>query len=210
MVDVTVSDASWRNEGFAEENKGRLFCFFYEKPVKNAFKSAQEERPVFEPRVFIKMLIPGDPLMNKDTYATERDKEAYPVEYERFRQKKSNTPAGCPIESWGQLSESQVMEFKALNIFTVEQFANLNDAAGMRIMGFNEMRLKARAFVNAHEAAENYERIKAEQDKKDAEMQALKDQIARLEAMMSAAAAPKPKGKGGRPKKIREPVQEAA
>ncbi len=171
--------------------KGQMHVFFYEAQIKNNFKSIQAERPIFEPKVKIKKLVPGDTRLIIDTFAKPEDFEKFPIEYARFRQKKTNMPAGTPIDAWPILSDSQKAEFKALNIFTVEQFANLPDEAGNRIMGMGDLRKKARAFVLAQEAGERLVKMeddaKALKAKEEEQAKVIADLTARLAALEKPA-----------------------
>lgn len=202
MADVDVmweTSPEAASEG-SSRGAGKMHVFFYEAQVKNAFKSTQAQRPIFDPRVKIKKLVPGDSRLVIDTFATQEHFEQFPVEYARFLQKKSNTPVGTPIEAWGILSDSQKAEFRALNILTVEQFANLSDEAGNRIMGLQDLRKKARAFVLAQEAGDKL----IEAQEREAK---LLERIAALEAAQQGA--PMPKRKYTRKPKAAQPPADA-
>jgi hypothetical protein len=64
--------------------------------------------------------------------------------------RKNNRVSGTPIEAVvSNLSDTQKAEFNALHIFTIDQFAQLADSVGNKIMGFNDLRDKARTFILA-------------------------------------------------------------
>lgn len=187
MADMEVGPASWRNEAFGEGGAGKTHVFFYEVQVKNQAKSLAAGRPIFESRVKIKKLVPGDSRLIIDTYARPEQFEEFPEAYARFTNKKENRPVGTPLDMWPVLSDQQKAEFRALNIFTIEQFANLPDGAAERIMGLHEFRKKARAFILAQEAGEKL--VKMEEDakvaaeKEAAQAQVIADLNARLAAL---------------------------
>ena len=52
--------AGWTNESFMEDNRGKMAVFFHAVQVRNNFKSDAEKRPIFEERIFIKKLVPGE------------------------------------------------------------------------------------------------------------------------------------------------------
>jgi hypothetical protein len=174
-------------EGTSTRGRGQMHVFFYEAQVKNNAKSLAAERPIFEPRIKIKKLVPGDSRLVIDNYARPEDFEQFPVEYARFKQKKSNMPVGTPIDAWPVLTDSQKAEFRAMNIFTVEQFANLPDEAGNRVMGLQELRKKARGFVLAQEAGEKLvameEKAKADEAEKANQAKVIAELTARLAAL---------------------------
>jgi hypothetical protein len=171
-----------------------MAVFFQAVQVQNNFLTAQEKRPIFQERIFLKKLVPGDNTLTIDRPMREQDIEDYPVEWARFEQKKEATVAGTPIEVWNAISETQKAEFKALNIFTIDQFAQLADIAGNKIMGFNDLREKARTFIAASQDSEIFDKIRAETD---AKLQAQDVEMAELRAMIAELTAKK----SGRPKK---------
>jgi hypothetical protein len=178
-----------------EDNRGKMAVFFHAVQVRNNFKSDAEKRPIFEERIFIKKLVPGDSTLIVDRPMREQDMEDFPIEWARFEQKKEQKVAGTPIDAWSAVSETQKAEFKALNIFTIDQFANLPDVAGDKIMGFNDLRSKARTFIMAAQDSQMMDKIRAEMDKK---LEAQEAELAELRAMINKRA--------GRPKK--ETVEE--
>ena len=187
MADVEVGEASWKDSSFMDGGKGKLFVFFYDKQVKHEAKSREAQRPIFTTRTMIKKLVPADPRVVIDTYARVEDYDKFPVEYARYVQKIAAKPEGTPIDAWPLLSDTQKAEFRALNIFTVEQFANLPDGAGSRIMGMQELRKKARAFVMAQEAGEKLvemeEKAKEQAAKENEQAKIIADLTARLAAL---------------------------
>jgi len=186
--------AGWTDESFMESNRGKMAVFFHAVQVQNNFLTAQEKRPIFQERIFLKKLVPGDNTLTIDRPMREQDIEDYPVEWARFEQKKEATVAGTPIEVWNAISETQKAEFKALNIFTIDQFAQLADIAGNKIMGFNDLREKARTFIAASQDSKMFDKIRAETD---AKLQAQDVEMAELRAMIAELTAKK----SGRPKK---------
>lgn len=175
-MDITVSDAAWRDSSFGESTKGKMHVFFHTTQVKDNFQTAQQKRPIFREKVFITKLVPGDQFLRIDRPIRETDMEEFPVEYQRFLQKKEQVPEGTPIAAWDEISDTQKAEFLALNILTVDQFANLPDSVGNKIMGFNDLRQKAREFCTP--AKELMNRLAAQ----DNEMAELKRQLAELTA----------------------------
>lgn len=186
--------AGWTDESFMESNRGKMAVFFHAVQVQNNFKTALEKRPIFEEKIFLKKLVPGDNTLTIDRPMREQDMEDFPVEWARYEQKKEAAVPGTPIEVWNVISETQKAEFKALNIFTIDQFAQLSDIVGNKIMGFNDLRDKARAFIAAAQDSQMLDKIRAETDEK---LKAQDVEMAELRAMISELTAKK----AGRPKK---------
>jgi hypothetical protein len=189
-----MQDANWTNESFMEDNRGKMAVFFHAVQVQNNFKTMTEKRPIFEEKVFLKKLVPGDSTLVVDRPMREQDVEDYPVEWARFEQKKEQRVSGTPIDVWTAISETQKAEFKALHIFTIDQFAQLADSVGNKIMGFNDLRDKARSFIAAAKDSEIFDKIRAETDAKLAQQEEEMAQLRELVNQLSAK-------KSGRPKK---------
>ena len=189
-----MQDANWTNDSFMEDNRGKMAVFFHTVQVQNNFKTMTEKRPIFEEKVFLKKLVPGDSTLVVDRPMREQDVEEYPIEWARFEQKKEQRVSGTPIDVWSAISETQKAEFKALHIFTIDQFAQLADSVGNKIMGFNDLRDKARAFIAAAKDSAVFDKIRAETDAKLAQQEEEMAQLRELVNQLSAK-------KSGRPKK---------
>jgi hypothetical protein len=190
--------AGWTNESWMEDNRGKMAVFFYTKQVQNSFKTAQENRPIFDEKIFLKKLVPGDSTLIVDRPMRSTDVEEHPIEWARFEQKKENRVSGTPLDAWPILSDTQKAEFRALNIFTIDQFAQLPDSVGNKIMGFNDLRDKARTFILAAKDSKLMDNVRAETEKV---MQTQAAEIAQLREMINELTAKK-----GRPRK--ETVEE--
>ena len=189
-----MQDANWTNDSFMEDNRGKLAVFFHSKQVQNNFKTMTEKRPIFEEKIFLKKLVPGDSTLVVDRPMREQDIEEYPIEWARFEQKKEQRVSGTPIDVWSAISETQKAEFKALHIFTIDQFAQLADSVGNKIMGFNDLRDKARSFIAAAKDSAVFDKIRAETDAKLAQQE---EEMAQLRELVNQLTAKK----SGRPKK---------
>jgi hypothetical protein len=187
-------DANWTNESFMEDNRGKMAVFFHTVQRQNNFKTMTEKRPIFEEKIFLKKLVPGDSTLVVDRPMRETDIEEFPVEWARFQQKKEQKVSGTPIDAWVILSDTQKAEFKALHIYTIDQFAQLADSAGNKIMGFNDLRDKAKAFIAAAQDSQMFDKIRAETDAKLAQQE---EEMAQLRALVNELSAKK----AGRPKK---------
>lgn len=194
-MEVNVSQAQWSSmQNPGQPTMRQTMITFYDREVQNHFKSEQEGRPIFEMKCYIRKIPPGDKLLEIDRKATKQDFIRYPREYEMY-QKYATTPVeGTPLEAWAQITRAQVAEYKALNIFTVEQLANLPDGYGHKIMGFQNWKQKAQSFLMASKGQSEFDRLQTELKKRDEEIermkvnenasaQLMKDLQARLEAL---------------------------
>lgn len=190
----------------------RLAVKFYKKPVKMEFASQEAGRPIFEERTYIKIMVPGDGLTEIDRPIYDEDKQRFPKHWYDFVNREGNEEVvtGTPLTEWTLISKSQAEELRGIKFYTVESIAHASDLQLQKIgmlggMSPHSFRDKAKAFLNkAQDSAEvakreeelnalreENARIKAESDAKFAKMQE------QMEALMEMAA----EKKRGRAKK---------
>ena len=181
-MDVQVSQAGWTqmaNPG--QPGVRQTMISFYDREVQNQFKSEQEGRPIFEMKCYIRKVPPGDKLVEIDRKASKQDFLRYPQEYEMYMKHQTTPVNGTPLEAWAQVTRAQVAEYKALNILTVEQLAELPDGYGHKIMGFQGWKQKAQSFLMAAKGQGEFDKLQTELRKRD-------EEIARMKANENATA----------------------
>ena len=171
------------DEGNADS---RLAVTFYKRSVKQEDESIAAGRPIFKEFDFVRICVPGDNLTEIDTYAQESHKARFPRQWAHYQNQVGSQEQiiGTPIEEWTLISRSQADELKGIKFRTVEDVANCSDQqlqrigmiAGMSPHGFRE---KAKQFLNL--ASET-----AEVAQKEAEMQALREENAKIKAETDA------------------------
>jgi hypothetical protein len=163
---------------FAMDNK--LLVQFYVRPIHNAFKSAEQGRPIYEEEEYIKVIIPGDSKTTVDCPVDDTFRTRFAKQYERFKKGIAEAVTGTPLEMWPQMSVGMVAEMKAINVSTVEQLAGLSDAVSQKIMGFHDLRRKAQAFLDAAAGEAVNNKLQSELEKRDNEIELLKAQMQQL------------------------------
>ena len=164
----------------------RLAVQFYKKTVKQDIASDEAGRPIFKEFDFVRIMIPGDNLTEIDTYAQESHKQRFPRQWAHYQNQVASHEdiIGTPLEQWPQVTRSQAEELRGLKFHTVESIADCSDQQLQRIgmvagMSPFNFRLKAKAFLNlATDSAEVAHR--------EAEMQALKEENAKIKAETDA------------------------
>jgi hypothetical protein len=164
----------------------RLAVQFYKKSVKQDIASDEAGRPIFKEFDFVRIMIPGDNLTEIDTYAQESHKQRFPRQWAHYQNQVASHEdiIGTPLEQWPQVTRSQAEELRGLKFHTVESIADCSDQQLQRIgmvagMSPHNFRLKAKAFLNlATDSAEVAQR--------QAEMQALKEENAKIKAETDA------------------------
>lgn len=137
---------------------------------------------VYKDVVHIKIAVPGDRLSIYFQPVKDNDKKRFPKAWEHYERRGSVANNGFPIEQWAVISRGLALTLKAAHIPTIEGLATLDDQH-IGKFGFNarELREKARAWVKSREQG-------AAASVDAAEKQALKDQIASLQAQITALA----------------------
>jgi len=185
-----VYDGVVTSDSIQSEDDRRLFVQFYQTAVKNETKSAAEGRPIFDEVAMVKIITPGsrDVLVNK---ATNHYRERFPLQWERFQKKLAPSPDGTPLEEVPFLTVGQIAELKALNVFTLEQLAGISDSHSRHFMSYNSMKQKAVAYLESAKSAAPITMLKNELEKRDAEIETLKQQVAKLMAVEDSKVTPK-------------------
>jgi hypothetical protein len=164
----------------------RLAVQFYKKSVKQDIASEEAGRPIFKEFDFVKIMIPGDNLTEIDTYAQNSHKQRFPRQWAHYQNQMGSHEdvIGTPIDQWPQVTRSQADELRGLKFHTVESIADCSDQQLQRIgmvagMSPHNFRLKAKAFLNlANDSAEVAQR--------EAELQALREENAKIKAETDA------------------------
>ena len=172
MIDSDTQDAD-----------SRLAVKFYKRAMKLEHESNEAGRPIFKEFDFVHICVAGDTLTEIDTYALPSHKARFPIQWANYMNRVgANEPdiVGTPVSEWPIVSKSQAEELRALKFHTVEAIANASDlqlqrlgmAAGMSPYAFRD---KAKAFLNLAINA-------AETDKREQEINALKEELAKKDA----------------------------
>jgi hypothetical protein len=166
----------------SDENNAdsRLQVRFYKRPVQQEHESLEAGRPIFKEFDFVHICVAGDTLTEIDTYALPSHKTRFPIQWANYMNRVgANEPdiVGTPVSEWPIVSKSQAEELRALKFHTVEAIAHASDlqlqrmgmAAGMSPYAFRD---KAKAFLNLAINA-------AETDKRESEINSLKEELAK-------------------------------
>jgi hypothetical protein len=160
----------------------RLQVRFYKRPVHQEQESLVAGRPIYKEFDFVHICVAGDTLTEIDTYALANHKQRFPIQWANYQNRlgaNDEEVVGTPVSEWPIVSKSQAEELRAMKFHTVESIAGASDqqlqrmgmAAGMSPYAFRD---KAKAFLNLATNA-------AETDKRESEINALKEELAKKE-----------------------------
>jgi hypothetical protein len=164
----------------------KLAVTFYKRSMKQEDESIAAGRPIFKEFDFVRICVPGDSLTEIDTYANESHKARFPRQWAYYQNQVGSDEkiVGTPVEQWTLISRSQAEELKGIKFRTVEDIANCSDQQLQRIgmiagMSPHAFREKAKAFLNlANDSAEVAQR--------EEELQALREENAKIKAETDA------------------------
>lgn len=176
-----------------------LLVRFYLEPVHQGFESEQAGRPIYKDVPYIWIQFPGDrtrdirrkvDMIGKNGNVPDPDR--FPKQWAAFERQSEVVQEGTPLEEWGPVSKSTAMNYKALNIHTVEQLAACGDNVLHNMgTGGRTFRDKAVAWLKSTEGSAEVLRLQSENDQLRADLDMLKGQVEELGKQR----------KGGRPKK---------
>lgn len=200
-------------ESDVNQADSRLAVKFYKRMEEDLVKTEIEGRKIYREVDYIKIMVPGDSLNERDTPVLDTHRQRFPIQWANYmnRQGAEGNFEGTPLTEWALITRSQAEELRAQRFYTVEQVASASDqqlqsigmAAGMSPYTFRD---KAKAFIESAKTAADFTnrkeefakleaenaRIKAETDAKMADMQA---QLANLTSLLAAVGEKKPRAK---------------
>jgi hypothetical protein len=178
----TTLDAQNLDQRYAMDNK--LFVQFHMRAVKAGAKSEAAGRPIFEDVPYIRIHVPGDKTTVIEEPVNDVYKERFSAQWAKFERGLVQSPEGTPVEQWPLITVGQAQEFKAMNVYTVEQLAGMSDAAAQKFMGGYELRRKAEVFLKLAKDTGEAQRIATENDELKGMLAALKEGQVRLMAQI--------------------------
>jgi hypothetical protein len=162
---------NFMTEGLAPGPDGTLLRFHYDSS-KNESASNGEGRPIFDTVLLVDVITPGQ-KSSTPTFEVERvwslqslqhmdgltgsfkrshHYKKFEDQIERFKRQDIPDMGGTPLKSWPRVDRGTIATLMAINIYTVEQLANVADTALDRIgMGARDLREQARSFLSVAE-----------------------------------------------------------
>ena len=175
-------DRTYENgQQYADDEK--LLVRFETRAVKHEQKSREAGRPVFYDHDYIQIIIPGS-----------REVSSFPMDeqYERrFRKRYAEWKAsengqikidGTLLSELTWMTKSQIAELNYSNVFTVEQLANIPDVLARSFMGAQQLKDRAKRYLEAAAGEAPLLKMQAELEQRDQKIAALTDQLDKMSA----------------------------
>ncbi len=109
---------------------------FYTKSIHNKARTLEEGRPIYEPKVYVKIQADSDnktgwdiPLKEPEQYPdSENDpRNRWAAAWKQFEEGSSGEVKGTPLSDWCMIPAHRVKELNSLGILSLEQLGNLPD-----------------------------------------------------------------------------------
>lgn len=153
--------------------------------VQDDAATEREGRPICRDVERVEIHIAGNSYTKHVMNVNNEHRQRWQKEYEAFKAGIEMSPDGTPLEQWSILKPSQVQELKGLGFKTVEHVRDMDDNAVQRIrMGGRKLKELAGAFLDDAENMALASRLSADNDRKDAEIAALKNQVTQMGELM--------------------------
>lgn len=171
-----------RGRQFAQDDS--LIVNFTMKPHLDKEASAAEGRPIYKPREYVTIMVPGDKnnTVNRPVWA--QDLQRFPQKYAAFKNGQSQDVSGTPLETVPWLTREQVEEMKFFNIRTLEQLANCPDVHAQKFMGIHALRTRARDQIKAAKELQPLAALRTEVETRESQIKQQSELIQRLEARL--------------------------
>lgn len=191
-MSTEVYDSDVYEDGQQFKDDQKLHVRFYKQPIKMEAASIAEGRPIFQDFDYIHIMIPGQ-RDDLKTEVTEHYIRRFRRQWENYQARNADVTIGTPLAEVPWLTQSQVLEFTAVNIRTVENLRDLPDVLGQRFMGIHELKARAARFLEAAKGEAPILKLEAENQRLKETIGAQADQLAAMDvAIKELQAAKKP------------------
>ena len=180
---VYEGDVYEDGEQFKHDDK--LRAIFFMRAIKHDFNSKIAGRNIYVDVPYVEILTPGsrDTLV---TEATEHYQRRFPKQWAAFEARQEAPMEGTPLAEVPWLGRSQVAELNFMNVKTVEQLLNMPDNLGQGVMGFQQLKERAKRFMDAAAGEAVTAKLDAQIEAQNLQIEKLQKQIADMMAEQKA------------------------
>lgn len=175
-----------RTMGAPQASRDSTIPRFHIEAVPDPVASAAAGRPIFVSQERVQYINPGSSNSPVDI-VTDEHRQRWPDYYAKFRAGEEFSVTGTPLEHWSFLRRTNVMELKAIGIFSVEQCADLPDTAVQRIgMGGDAIRKAAKAYLDDAAAMSIVSEAIAAREAAEVRLAAMEKKLAELTPLLES------------------------
>jgi hypothetical protein len=177
----------------------RLGIMFYNDVTEDTAASLREGRKIFKNVEMVKIMIPGERsptirMVQKTGIRHSDDTMRWPKQWQIFKsQGEQVAHPGTPLNLWPRMPATLAEELKYINIFTVEQLAELADNYATKIPKGYEWKKQAADFVRVMKDSAVVAQLQEQLDTSKNEVEALKQAVKEQGEQIAALMAGKPR-----------------
>lgn len=182
-----------------------LYVEFTMEAVEQTHESAVQNRPIYKDVPHIRILFPGDKTKVVFRPVRDEDKYRFPRQWQAFENQSTQTMEGTPITEWTALSKSEALEYKAVNVHTMEMLASLSDMQIQNLpLGARARRDAAKAWLDTAKNGAGLSKMMADNESLKMEIERLKSMFAQFGKTTEEKEITEPKKRGPKPKQTEE------
>lgn len=183
----TISESRIGQNGVVQV-KDQSFAWFETKPKHMPAKSEVAGHEVWEDMIWVSVQQPGDMQPVSREYR-QGDERRWPESWAAFQEKRKPVLDGTPIAILYPSSPAMVRNLEGVGVHTIEQLASVTDSGLTNIPMGMELRNKAKAFLEARDGADGFNKISASLDRERERANSLEMQMKEMQQQMAILAA---------------------
>lgn len=178
-----MGEARLGNNGVVQL-KDNSFAWFETISKHMPAESEVAGHPVYTDIVVVRVQQPGDREPVTREYR-KGDERRWPDSWLAFQEKRKPSVEGTPMAILFPASPSMVRNLEGVGIHTIEQLAGTSDTGLGNIPMGDSLRQKAKAFLEARDGADGFNKVQAQLDRERERSNGLEMQIKELTANMA-------------------------
>lgn len=176
---ASVGEDDTNRVNFGGHNKG-ITPIFFTVAEPNPKESELQGRAVYTTEERVHLMIAGDSFSVHSQPVDEGIKWRFPEAYKHWKQTNEGRQiTGTPLKMWPLATPVQIKELEAINVFSVEDLANIADVHINRIPDGRVWRQRAQAWLETAAGTATATRFAAENER-------LRERLAALESKINA------------------------
>jgi len=174
---ATVGEDGFNSVDWAAMNKG-ITPVFTIIPIEDEKSSIEQQRAVYRDTEVVLLYIAGDQFSVHSAPVDEAIKRRFPDQYANWkRTNEGRTITGTPLKFWPMATPAFIKEMESINVFSVDDLANIADVHVGNMPDGRVWRDRAAAWLaNASDTAAT-SRFAAENDRLRERLEALEDKL---------------------------------
>ena len=178
----------------AQDNS--VFAEFYLHPSEDKAASAEEGRPIYTDKEYVRIMVPGDKTTMIERPVRlgnfpKHDNQRFGTQYTAFKGGGGQNLSGTPLAEWAMISRSQVKEFEHFNCRTVEQLASMADTAVQNFTGVSNLRTLAKRYIEDAKEGSALTKMQSELDERDNRLNSMEATLKEMQAELADSKASK-------------------